>query len=262
MTEHRHDDEPRDLVQSVSRALRVLEEVARFTEPVTVKAIARRAQLNLSTTYHLIRTLAYEGYVVRHQDGRYVVGPEVARRFRDMQATLDRPPRAHAVLAQLATVTDRSAYLGRFVRGRILITDLVEGRQSPYLEDIEVGLEAAAHATAVGKALLSTLPRPQRRNYLTEQGLRPFTRRTATDLDRLDHEIAAFTQNRPILECGQFRDSVACAAALVSRRDADDPWWALVISSRGETMGRGITAELMRAAGDLSEPAEQHALAT
>lgn len=259
MTGRRTDDQPGDLVQSVSRALRVLEEVARFNEPVTVKAVARRAQLNLSTTYHLIRTLAYEGYLVRHQDGRYVVGPEVVRRFRDLQATMDRPPRAHAVLVRLASVTDRSAYLGRFVRGRILITDLVEGKESPYLEDIEVGLEAAAHATAVGKALLSTLPSRQRRRYLLEQGLRPFTRRTTTDVDRLEQEIASLDATRPIVEHGQFRNDVACAAALVSRREPAEPWWALVVSSRGEEIEPDVMAELLCAAADLSDLSVQPA---
>jgi len=51
------------------------------------------------------------------------------------------------------------------------------GEQSPYLEDLEVGLPAAAHATAAGKALLSTMPSSRRRSYLEEQGLRPFTAR-------------------------------------------------------------------------------------
>jgi hypothetical protein len=64
--------EPEDLVQSVSRALRVLEVVT--TSPgLPVKAIARRSGLNLSTTYHLVRTLAYEGYVRRLSDGCSVV---------------------------------------------------------------------------------------------------------------------------------------------------------------------------------------------
>jgi hypothetical protein len=43
-------DEPSDLVRSVSRAFRVLEEVGASRAPLTVKAIARRCQLNLSTT--------------------------------------------------------------------------------------------------------------------------------------------------------------------------------------------------------------------
>jgi DNA-binding IclR family transcriptional regulator len=66
---------PEDFVQSVGRALRVLEVVG-ATPGLPVKTIARRCDLNISTTYHLVRTLAYEGYVERRSDGTYV--PTVA----------------------------------------------------------------------------------------------------------------------------------------------------------------------------------------
>jgi DNA-binding IclR family transcriptional regulator len=71
------DEEPRDFVQSVGRALRILEVVS-AGRAMTVKAIARRCGLNLSTTYHLVRTLAHEGYLTRLSDGTYVAGEAVA----------------------------------------------------------------------------------------------------------------------------------------------------------------------------------------
>ncbi len=52
--------EPSDLIRSVSRALRVLESVGRAPRGLTVKQIARRCELTVATTYHLVRTLAYE----------------------------------------------------------------------------------------------------------------------------------------------------------------------------------------------------------
>src|SRR5690349_21818491 len=129
-------EEPSDLLRSVSRAFRVLEEVGTSRTPLTVKAIARRCQLNLSTTYHLVRTLTYEGYLVRAPDGTYLLGASVAHRFYDLQTSLRQPPEVHAVLLNLSAVTGRTAYLGRFVSGRIVISDLVEGPASPYLEDL------------------------------------------------------------------------------------------------------------------------------
>jgi len=85
------DGRPDDFVQSVGRAVRVLEVVGR--EPgLPVKAIARKCDLNISTSYHLVRTLAYEGYLVRLPNGTYVIGEAVARRFHDLLTTLERPP--------------------------------------------------------------------------------------------------------------------------------------------------------------------------
>jgi len=251
MTDNHPVDEPNDLVQSVSRALRVLEEVTRSNGPITVKALARRTDLNLSTTYHLVRTLAYEGYLVRQQDGRYDVGPEVPRRFCDLRSTLEKSPDAHHVLRHLASTTQRSAYLARFIGDRIMITDLVEGSASPYLEDIEVGLEAAAHATALGKALLATLPRARRHQYLAEQGMRPFTRRTVTDPDALDDELATVGPGLPVLDHGHFREHVTCAATLVPC-GGEDSWWALAVSERGQRISDAVIDHMLRAAQDLT----------
>src|SRR5262245_5708209 len=109
--------QPTDLIQSVSRAFRILEEVGGTRAPLTVKAIARRCQLNLSTTYHLVRTLTYEGYLVRSPDGGFVLGSAVARRFRDLLASFEQPPQVREILRHMAAMTQRTAYLGRFVSG-------------------------------------------------------------------------------------------------------------------------------------------------
>ncbi len=68
-----------DLVGSVQRALRVLEIVASHPDGLAAKAVARRAGMALSTTYHLLNTLAAEGYVVRLEAGRgYGLGHQVS----------------------------------------------------------------------------------------------------------------------------------------------------------------------------------------
>ncbi len=163
---------PEDFVQSVGRAMRVLEVVGRRPgQPV--KTIARRCALNISTTYHLIRTLAYQGYLVRLPDGTYVIGDAVARRFHDLVASLERPPDTAAVLRQLTERVGLSAYLGLLRDDRVTVVEVAEGPGSPYLEDFEKGLDVSAHATALGKALLTTMTPRTRRTLLLRQGLAP-----------------------------------------------------------------------------------------
>jgi DNA-binding IclR family transcriptional regulator len=248
-------ERPNDLVQSVSRAFRILEEVGASAAPLAVKAIARRCQLNLSTTYRLVRTLEYEGYLDRQADGCYRLGEGVALRFRDLVSSLCQPPEVHQVLRHVAATTHRSAYLGRFVGGRIMITDLVEGPESPYLEDLEVGLPVAAHATAIGKALLASLSARQRASYLAYQGMRPFTSRTPTQLDDIEEELAGVRPGGVVAEHGQFRDGVSCVAGLVRRDSHADPWWAVVVSVRDEDIPVEVTRSLQLACRDLSRDA-------
>lgn len=243
---------PSDLVRSVSRALRLLEEIGEHPGGVSAKRLASRCEMNLATVYHLLRTLRYEGYLERLPSGDYVLGLAIAERFRDLVSALAHPPPVPAVLRRLAAATGHSAYLARFVEGRVTITQVVEAPGSPPLEDLIVGFNDAAHATALGKALLSTLPAGSRRGYLAEAGLRSFTPATVTDTEALDAELAGQARHGLFSEREQYRRDVGCVAALV-RRSGDD-WWALGLS-HGMGAGRSarrITGPLRLAAADLN----------
>ncbi|WP_027645100.1 IclR family transcriptional regulator [Salinispora oceanensis] len=208
--------EPSDLIRSVSRALRVLESVGRAPKGLTVKQIARRCELTVATTYHLVRTLAYEGYVIRREDGTYIVGLEIADRYRELVSAFRGPPAVGESLRRAVFDTGYSHFLGRFVGGQVAITAATEGPRSPYLEDLVPGFDEGAHATALGKALLATLTTEQRLRYLRENGMRPFTTGTLTTIEAFEADLVAGERRGMQLELGQYRPGVACAAVLVS----------------------------------------------
>ncbi|SEG91035.1 DNA-binding transcriptional regulator, IclR family [Nonomuraea solani] len=238
---------PSDLIRSVSRALRVLEVVARADRPLPVKVIARRCGLNLSTTYHLVRTLCYEGYLHRLPDGDHLLGSKVAERFHEMLDTFQRPPRASAVLRHLAEASGHTAYLAQLAEGRLIVVDVAEGPRSPWLEDLQAGLETAPHATALGKALLLSLPSPVRRGVLTEYGLRRFTPSTPASVEDLEEELSRLRPGQVVEEHGQFREEVACAGAIVPGTQ-----WAIGFSTRGLAIPAAATARLEAAIRDLT----------
>ncbi|GLH94748.1 IclR family transcriptional regulator [Phytohabitans aurantiacus] len=209
--------EPSDLIRSVSRALRVLEAVGRAPRGLTVKQIARRCELTVATTYHLVRTLAYEGYVIRREDGTYIVGLEVADRYRELVAAFRGPPSIGEALRRAAIETGYSHFVGRFVGGRVAITAAAEGPRSPYLEDLMPGYDEGAHATALGKALLATLTADQRFRYLKEWGMRQFTQHTLTSPEAFESDLAAGDRRGMQVEMNQYRQGVGCAAVMVTQ---------------------------------------------
>jgi len=212
--------EPSDLIRSVSRALRVLEAVGQTPRGLTVKQIARRCDLTTATTYHLIRTLAYEGYVSRREDGTYIVGLQIADRFRELAAAFRGPTTVVNALRQAAAESGCSHYLGTFVGGQVVIAHAAEGPQSPYLEDLIPGFDDGAHATALGKALLATLTQDQRLRYLKDWGMRSFTPATLTEPEALEADLLAGERRGMQVEISQYRTGVACAAVIV-RGDRD-----------------------------------------
>ncbi|MGA8117858.1 MAG: IclR family transcriptional regulator C-terminal domain-containing protein [Actinocatenispora sp.] len=233
----------------MSRALRILEAVGRSQRGLTVKQIARRCGLGLSTTYHLVRTLAYEGYLLRCSDGTYLPGLEVADRFREFTAAMRPPDDTASGLRRAVRATGYSHFLAQFVNGHVAITDVVEGSRSPHLEDLVVGFDEAAHATAIGKALLSTLEPGRRQSYLSMVGMRPYTRATIVDREQLEHDLAGLRRRGTYVEMGQFRENVACAAAVIPPRTTEDSPMVLACSMSLEEFQRSENTVLTQLSG-------------
>jgi IclR helix-turn-helix domain len=144
---------PSDLVRSVSRALAVLEVVGSFGGPMSAKAVARRTGLNLSTAYHLLRTLTWEGYLVRLPSGDYRLGGGVTQRYRELVGALSAPVAVREVLEELASRTRLTAYLGRAVDGRAALTDVLDGSASPPVPQLVPGFDDVVLATPLGQLL-------------------------------------------------------------------------------------------------------------
>jgi DNA-binding IclR family transcriptional regulator len=207
--------EPSDLIRSVSRALRVLEAVGQSPRGLTVKQIARRCDFTVATTYHLVRTLAYEGYVIRRENGTYVVGLQIADRYRELVLAFRGPSSVIERLRRAAAETGYSHYLGRFVGGRVAMIAAAEGSRTPPSDDLVPGFDDAAHATALGKALLATLSAEQRMRFLKESGMRAYTSATLVSPEALEADLAAGDRRGMQIEIGQHRTGVAGAAVVV-----------------------------------------------
>jgi DNA-binding IclR family transcriptional regulator len=207
--------EPSDLIRSVSRAFQVLEAVGQSPRGLTVKQIARRCELTVATTYHLVRTLAYEGYVMRREDGTYIVGLEVADRYRELVLACRGPQQVQDVLHRAAVDTGYTHLVGRFINGRVAVVAAAEGARSPAAEELITGYDDAAHATALGKAMLATLSADHRWRFLKEQGMPAYTPQTLTSPEAFDADLAAGERRGLHMEMNQFRTGMAGAAVLV-----------------------------------------------
>jgi len=122
----------RGLLGSVQRALRVLDGVSHAEEGVTVKAVARRAGLHLSTTYHLLNTLVHEGYLVRLGDKQgFGVGYKIPVLYRQLRRHLDLTPGLAAVVADVHHQSQAAAYYAGFRDSCIVLAHVVDSRAAP-----------------------------------------------------------------------------------------------------------------------------------
>lgn len=198
------------LIGSVVRALSLLEAAAERGRPVQAKTLARLTGIPLPTTYHLLRTLVHEGYLERTADG-YVVGglpTQLAARGRRASVAL----RAHRVLRTLHEELSAAAYLAVLVDGEIELVDIVDSAAAPRT-DLWVGLHDAAHATALGKAIIGALPQAERRDYLARHPMVDLTHRTHTSARALLAELDQ--RPRVVVDSQEYALGTACVAVPV-----------------------------------------------
>ncbi|WP_406451150.1 helix-turn-helix domain-containing protein [Streptomyces sp. NBC_00876] len=194
----------------MQRALRLMEAAAEHPHGTTAKQLARRAELPLSTTYHLLRTLVHEGYLQRDR-GRYSPG----------EATLGLTPAAprHANtagwLTTLSRDLDAAVYYALYVDGEVRLTHAVDGPSHAGIQEWAPFSESA-HSHAVGLCLLAQLDEASRRDHLDRYPPVPLTRNTLTEPETVLSRLARIRRGEPVLENGEYERDTVCAAVPVT----------------------------------------------
>ncbi|GAA2630054.1 IclR family transcriptional regulator C-terminal domain-containing protein [Actinomadura fulvescens] len=176
------------------------------------KQLAREAGLPLATTYHLLRTLAHEGYAMRLSDGVWVLGDRV-QSLHGQSKTQQLLARVRPALAALRDELGVAAYFGLHENDEIRIVDIADGPRTPRV-DLWVGFDDAAHATAIGKCMLGQLDDERRRDYLARHPLVDLTPHTITDRQQLLRTLAK--SSGLSLDHEEYAIGTGCAAVPVT----------------------------------------------
>jgi DNA-binding IclR family transcriptional regulator len=203
------DPGAKTLIQSVQRALRLIETIAEHDGRARAKEIARATGLPLATTYHLLRTCAHEGWLQRLPDGSYVLGHRLDA-VRSAGTAARGVANARPALEWLRDELGGAVYLARYVDGEIVVSEIVDSARAPRI-DLWVGIHDAAHATALGKCILGQLPESGRADYLSRHPLHDLTPRTVVDRRRLRLPTA----DELAVDDGEYALGVSCVATPV-----------------------------------------------
>jgi len=197
-------------VQSVDRALDVLEALAAHGGEAGLSEIAATTGLPYGTIHRLLRTLLARGYVRQESDRRYALGGALVRlggAAENMVATWARPYLARMV--ELSGETANLAVLeGDFV---VYVAQVPSPRRLRMFA--EVGRRVPAHSTAVGKVLLAD--RPDAAAILERTGMPRRTDRTITSVPEMLAELERVRERGYALDLGEEETGVHCLAVPV-----------------------------------------------
>lgn len=170
-------------MQTVVRALRILEELGRTQTGVTLQQLSDALDIPLASMHRLLAVMTTEGFVVRSpRNRRYFAGPaaltlsEAAHR----ESRLCHIP--SAPLAKVAAATGETAFITELIGDKAVCVSLAEGRR-PMRLFVRLGQEMPLHAAASARTLLLDFPEADVRALLANTSLDRFTDGTPTTAD-------------------------------------------------------------------------------
>ena len=211
----RRNGAERAAIQSVDRALTLLETIAELGGETTLSKLAERTGLNISTCHHLLATLVQRGFVTKAVARRgYALGARILY-LSHVCLQVDLPRRAQAVLDRINQTTGETVQLAA-LQGDSLVNILKrEARHAVRVGAGTIGTADAAHATATGKAMLAWLPEDEMRRIVAAHGMTRFTPNTITDFVALAEELKVVRRDGCAMDREEFRPGVICVGAAI-----------------------------------------------
>ena len=201
-------------IQSVDRALYLLETIAEAGGEATLTELSHRTGLNISTCHHLLATLIRRGFATKVPGRRlYALG---ARIFFLGHACLqvDLPRRAQPYLEAINQATGETVHLAALQGDNVVTLSVREARHAVRVDTGKIGKVEAPHATSVGKAILAWLPEDEIRRILAS-GMKRFTEKTITDLPALLQSLRVVRRNGYAIDREEYLPGVICVGAAI-----------------------------------------------
>ncbi len=196
-------------VQSIARTFDLLELMADLGGVAGLSQLATRSGLPLPTIHRLVRTLVDLGYVRQEQSREYALGPRLIRLGDSASRLLGTWARPH--LQTLVDATGESANIAMLEGDQVVYTAQVLGSHSMRMFT-EVGRRAWAHCTAVGKAMLATLPADRVREIVQPSGMPAQTPHTITTQKALQTELQKIREQGYAVDEEEQEIGVRCVA--------------------------------------------------
>ena len=203
------------IVQSVDRALRLLEFIADPGPGTRLSDLAKRAGLAVSTTHRLLTTPERRGFVQHDPfSNSWAVGQRahlIGESF-SLHGNLVVP--ARPILRQLRDATRETANLGVIEAEEAVTIAQAESRE--IMRAIAPpGGRVPVLNSGMGKAIVATWPDDAIEHLVARQGLRPLTSRSLRSRSEVFDEIARIREQGYALDDEEYVIGMRCVAAVV-----------------------------------------------
>lgn len=202
-------------VKSVAKAMILLNLLAEIHRSASLQEIAQATGWPKSTIHALLSTMAQ--FSVVSQDsvtGEYRLGMRLFELGNGIVRDWDILGFATPKMKEIMLQTNESVNLGMRDRNEVLIIEHIDSG-NPLRVMVERGTRLPLHSTAMGKVILSSLPKNQVQKILKETGLPAFTPHTIANTEELEKELDRIRENGYAVENGELRVGMRGVAAAI-----------------------------------------------
>lgn len=189
------------LIQSVLKALDIIDCLAAEKSPLSVREVALKCNLSRSTAYRLLRSLVDRGYVVSSQESLYELSLKILSLGQEVLERYDLIGISKPYMVQLCQLSGETVHLGVLVDTEMLYIGKVDSPQSIRMYS-SIGSRNPLYSTAMGKAVLAFLPVSERNELIKRIHFVPRTSNTITSPSKLLESL------EQIRECGYAIDNL------------------------------------------------------
>jgi IclR family KDG regulon transcriptional repressor len=177
-------------VQSVSRALDLMEAFVAHGPEIGLTSLASLLNMNKATAHRLLVTLEARGYVQRSAENRkYRLGVRLFELGAHFQNQLDIRRACQPDLTSMVEETGQAGFLCVRDGDYALCLERIEGRHFMRIFALRMGERQLLHCGAAPRALLSGMSNAEILAYATRTGLPGFTPQTITTTQRLLDDV-------------------------------------------------------------------------
>lgn len=200
------------IVQSIERALSIIEELAKERDGIGVTELSRRVGLHKSTVHRILTVLLKFKYADKDlQSKKYRLGMKPLHLGGIILDRLDLRREARDLLKRLADEVNETVHLVVPDNDMGLYIDKIDSNQTFRMRS-QIGWYVSLHATAVGKAILAYSSKDYV-DRIISKGLKAYTDKTITDPDTLLRHLEEVRSKGYAVDDEENEPGVRCVAA-------------------------------------------------
>lgn len=210
-----HAVNPRYRIQSIERAVAILNAFSIEEPELGVTELAERLELHKSTVHRFMVNLEAAGLVERNpRSGRYRLGMRIFELGGLVRQRINLWDEALPFLESLVRDTGETGHVAVLDGGEAVYIERVEARRALRVPSA-VGRGYPAHATNLGKVLLADLDAQQLAAIVRERGLSAYTPNTIVDPDALEAELGDIRRRGYAVDNEEYDEGLRCIGAPV-----------------------------------------------